>query len=308
MNQLPIDLKQLRYFIHVAEFESFTQAANYLDVAQPILSRQIRRLETTLGKSLLIRTGRGVTLNDSGKILLQYSRQIMMLIEQINDDLIQGNLAGSISIGIPPTLSRIIAVPLTKLFCHTLPDAKLIITEAMTSTIEDRIADGRLNMGLLYNSNRSQDLDLEVLASENLYLIAPKTYQFPQTNTLSLNDIKDIPLILPSYPNTFRKLIELEMTKVALKPNVILEMNSINTIIELIVEGLGCGILSQKIISTLNQSDQEKVQAIKLPSLESRIYFAVSNKRNITKTQSLTQKIIRDIVNIYFSPNYGACS
>ena len=68
---LPIDLKQLRYFIHIAEFGSFTKAADYLDVAQPLLSRQIRRLETTLGKSLLIRTGRGVTLNDSGKILLQ---------------------------------------------------------------------------------------------------------------------------------------------------------------------------------------------------------------------------------------------
>lgn len=301
MNQLPIDLKQLRYFIHVAELGSFTQAANYLDVAQPILSRQIRRLETTLGKSLLIRTGRGVTLNDSGKILLQYSRQIMALMEQVNDELIQGSLAGSISIGIPPTLSRILSVPLTKLFRQTLPDAKLIITEAMTSSIEDRIAGGQLNMGLLYNSNRSQDLDLEVLASENLYLIAPKTFQFPQTDALSLNDIKDIPLILPSYPNTFRKLIELEMTKASLKPNVILEMNSINTIIELIVEGLGCGILSQKIISTLSQDDQTKVQAIKLPCLESKIYLASSNKRNTTKTQSLTQKVILDIVDEYFS-------
>lgn len=301
MNQLPIDLKQLRYFIHVAELGSFTQAANYLDVAQPILSRQIRRLETTLGKSLLIRTGRGVTLNDSGKILLQYSRQIMALMEQVNDELIQGSLAGSISIGIPPTLSRILSVPLTKLFRQTLPDAKLIITEAMTSSIEDRIAGGQLNMGLLYNSNRSQDLDLEVLASENLYLIAPKTFQFPKKNALSLNEIKDIPLILPSYPNTFRKLIELEMTKASLKPNVILEMNSINTIIELIVEGLGCGILSQKIISTLSQDDQTKVQAIKLPCLESKIYLAYSNKRNTTKTQSLTQKVILDIVDEYFS-------
>lgn len=301
MKHLPIDLKQLRYFIHVAELGSFTQAANYLDIAQPILSRQIRRLETTLGKSLLIRTGRGVSLNDSGKILLQYSRQIMALMEQVHDELVQGSLAGSISIGIPPTLSRILSVPLTKLFRQILPDARLIITEAMTSTIEDRIAGGRLNMGLLYNSNRSQDLELEVLASENLYLIAPKTFKLPEKSSLFLADIQDIPLILPSYPNTFRKLVELEMTKVALKPNVILEMNSINTIIELIVEGLGCGILSQKILYTLSLEDQSKLQAIRIPCLESRLYLAMSNKRNITKTQSITQKIILDVVDQYFS-------
>lgn len=303
MKDLPIDLKQLKYFIHVAELGSFTQAANYLDVAQPILSRQIRRLETTLGKSLLIRTGRGVTLNDSGKVLLEYSRQIMSLIDQVHDELIQGTLSGNIAIGIPPTLSRILSVPLTKKFREKLPEAKLIITESMTSTIEEKIADGRLNMGLLYNSNRSQDLDLKVLASENLYLIAPRNFPLKNYTTLSLEEASEIPLILPSYPNTFRKLIELEMTKSSLKPQVILEMNSINTIIELIVEGLGCGILSQKIIDTLNTEDQAKIKAVCMPSLKSKLYLATSNKHNITKTQKLTQEIILEVIHQYFPSN-----
>lgn len=297
---LLIDLKQLRYFIHVAEFGSFTKAADYLDVAQPLLSRQIRKLETTLGKSLLIRTGRGVTLNDSGKILLRYSREIMALMEQVYEELIQGNLAGNISIGIPPTLARILSVPLTKVFREILPDAKLIITEAMTSTIEDRITTGRLDMGLLYNSNRSQDLELQILATENLYLIAPKAFHFKQSTALSLQEIENTPLILPSYPNTFRKLIELEMAKVGLKPNVILEMNSINTIIELIVEGLGCGILSKNILLTLSKEDQNKLQAIKLPCLESSLYLATSNKKNLTKTQETMQKIILKLIKHYF--------
>lgn len=296
---LPIDFKQLQYFIHVAEFGSFTKAADFLDVAQPLLSRQIRRLETTLGKSLFIRTGRGVTLNDSGKILLQYSREIMFLMSQVHDELVQGNLAGSVSIGIPPTLARIISVPLTKLFRDILPEARLIITEAMTSTIEDRIATGRLDMGLLYNSSRSKDLELQVLATENLFLIAPNTFEFSSSKFLTLKEIKDIPLILPTYPNTFRKLIEFEMTKAGLKPHVILEMNSINTILELIVEGLGCGILSQKILLTLSKDEQKKVKAIKLPSLESRIYLATSNKKNTTKIQETMREEILKLSDIY---------
>lgn len=296
----PIEIKQLRYFIHVAEFGSFTKAADYLDVAQPLLSRQIRKLETTLGKSLLIRTGRGVMLNDSGKILLQHSREIMFLMSQVHEELVQGNLAGSISIGIPPTLARILSVPLTKVFRQTLPDARLIITEAMTSTIEDRIATGRLDMGLLYNSSRSQNLELQVLATENLFLIAPISLQLENSDALTLEILKNIPLILPSYPNTFRKLVEFEMTKTGLKPNVILEMNSINTIIELIVEGLGCGILSKKILTTLSKDDQAKLQAIKLPSLESRLFLATSNKKNTTKTQETMRKLVLKLVEDHF--------
>lgn len=300
MNNLPIDLKQLRYFIHVAEFGSFTQAANHLDVAQPILSRQIRKLETTLGKSLLIRNGRGVSLTDSGHILLQYSREILTLVGHVYEELVQGNLSGHISIGIPPTLARMLSVALTKKFHTAMPEARLIITEAMTSAIEDRIITGRLDMGLLYNTNRSQELDLQVLAKENLYLIAPKEYQFGDKKELRLQDIAGLPLILPSYPNTFRKLIEVEMTKSGLKPNVILEMNSINTIIELIVEGLGCGLLSRKILNTLSEDDRNKIQAICVPSLESRLYLATSNKRMITKTQTTMLQIIHGLINEYF--------
>lgn len=299
MNLL-IEIKQLRYFIHVAEFGSFTKASDYLDVAQPLLSRQIRKLETTLGKSLLTRTGRGVILNDSGEILLQYSREVMFLMSQIHEELVQGKPAGNISIGIPPTVAQILSVPLTKLFRKTLPDARLIITEAMTSTIEDRITTGRLDMGLLYNSNRSQNLELQVLATENLFLIAPTSLKLGKIESLTLEELKDIPLILPSHPNTFRKLIELEMTKIGLKPNVILEMNSINTIIELIVEGLGCGILSQKILLTLSQEDQNKLQAIKLPSLESRLFLATSNKKNTTKTQEIMREIVLKLIDDYF--------
>lgn len=301
MKNLPIDLKQLRYFIHVAEFGSFTKAANHLDVAQPILSRQIRKLETTLGKSLLIRNGRGVSLTDSGHILLQYSREILTLVGHIYEELVQGSLSGHISIGIPPTLSRMLSVSLTKQFHKALPEARLVITEAMTATIEDRIITGRLDMGLLYNTSRSQELDLQVLAKENLYLIAPKEYEFNNKNQLQLEDVAGLPLILPSYPNTFRKLIEVEMTKSGLKPNVILEMNSIHTIIELIVEGVGCGILSQKILKTLNNEDRNKLNAICIPALESRLYLATSNKRMITKTQTTMLQIIHSLINEYFN-------
>ena len=77
-----IDLKQLSYFTHVAELGSYTRAAEFTNVAQPVLSRQIRKLEIDLRQNLLIRHGRGVMLTDAGKILLKHSRLILRQLEQ----------------------------------------------------------------------------------------------------------------------------------------------------------------------------------------------------------------------------------
>ena len=74
-----MDLKQLEYYVHVAELGSFTRAANVLNVAQPALSRQIRLLEVELRQNLLVRNGRGVTTTEAGKLLLEHGRGILHL-------------------------------------------------------------------------------------------------------------------------------------------------------------------------------------------------------------------------------------
>src|SRR5690625_7264949 len=81
-----MDLKQLKYFTKVAELGSYTRAAEVLNVAQPVLSRQIRRLETELHQNLFIRHGRGVTLSDAGHTLLEHSRLILQQLTQAEED------------------------------------------------------------------------------------------------------------------------------------------------------------------------------------------------------------------------------
>ena len=102
-----VELKQLKYFMHVAELGSYTRAAEVIDVAQPVLSRQIRQLEIELRQNLLIRHGRGVVLTDSGRTLLKHVNIIMDQIDEAYEDLSlsDGKLAGHITIGLPPTVA-----------------------------------------------------------------------------------------------------------------------------------------------------------------------------------------------------------
>lgn len=103
-----MDLKQLKYFMHVAELGSYTRAADFLGVAQPLLSRQIRLLETELRHNLLNRHGRGVSLTDSGRILLDHCRVIQHRRRCHQEDLSASSskLTGHITLGLPPTVAR----------------------------------------------------------------------------------------------------------------------------------------------------------------------------------------------------------
>jgi LysR family nitrogen assimilation transcriptional regulator len=111
-----MDLKQLEYFVRVAELGSFTKAALALDVAQPALSRQVRLLEVELRQNLLIRNGRGATPTDAGKLLLEHGRGILHQVERAREELgrVRGALAGRVAIGLPPSLARVMTVPLTR--------------------------------------------------------------------------------------------------------------------------------------------------------------------------------------------------
>ncbi|MDE1950493.1 MAG: LysR family transcriptional regulator, partial [Burkholderiales bacterium] len=82
-----MDLKQLDYFVHVAELGSFTRAATVLRVAQPALSRQVRALEVELRQPLFDRNGRGVTLTEAGKRLLAHGRGILQQVDRARQDL-----------------------------------------------------------------------------------------------------------------------------------------------------------------------------------------------------------------------------
>lgn len=119
-----MDLKQIEYFVRVAELGSFTRASVVLDIAQPALSRQVRLLEVELRQNLLVRNGRGATPTEAGKLLLEHGRGILHQVERAREELgrVRGALAGRVAIGLPPSIAKVLTVPLTRAFRVKLPD------------------------------------------------------------------------------------------------------------------------------------------------------------------------------------------
>ena len=148
-----MNLRQLDYFVRVAELGSFSKAAQILNIAQPALSRQVRLLETDLRATLLQRTGRGVVLTEAGKRLFDHSVGILQLVSRVREDIesSRGEPAGRIVVGLPPSMGRLLTLPLVEEFRRVLPKARLAIVEGLSTHLSEWISTGRVDLGLLYN-------------------------------------------------------------------------------------------------------------------------------------------------------------
>ena len=300
-----MDLKQLEYFVRVAELGSFTRASISLDIAQPALSRQIRLLEVELRQNLLTRNGRGAVPTEAGKLLLEHGRgilhQVSLTIEELGAA--RGALAGKVSIGLPPSLSKLITVPLARAFREHLPQAQLTLTEGFSLLMHEGLRVGNLDMAVLYNPEQSSDLEMATLHEDELSLISPaeknsskssKTTAKP--HTVSLSDVAELPLILPSRPNAFRILIESELMGLGKRPNVILEVDGLNAILNLVKEGMGHAVLPSYTLSNFDNASPFIVKAIQSPSIKSQLMLVWSSRRPTTQTQKKAMEIVKQVV------------
>ncbi|MDO4433063.1 MAG: LysR family transcriptional regulator [Alysiella sp.] len=300
-----MDLKQLKYFMHVAELGSYTRAAEYLNVAQPILSRQIRQLETELRRSLLIRHGRGVQLTEAGSTLLRHCRQIDQQIEQVKEDLsiASGKITGRIVLGVPPTVSRLLSVDIVKHFRAELPDASISISEGLTANLQEQLQLGRIHVALLNNPGHNPELKTRLINREHLYLIAPvNDARFSKDKPITADLLATLPLIMPRTPNTYRTLFEREMARLNQKHNIVLEIDSIETTLALVAEEMGYAILSPRAVSDFSKKNLFQAVPLRNPILDNHLFLAISAKHAQTRLQKALLRIVGEVCAAYFPP------
>lgn len=293
-----MDLKQLEYFVRVAELGSFTRAAVALNVAQPALSRQIRLLEVELRQNLLLRNGRGATPTDAGKLLLAHGRGILHQVERAKEELgrVRGALAGHVAIGLPPSLARVLTVPLTRLFREQLPEASLSITEGLSATMQEWLITGRLDLAVLYNAQPVPEIEIAPLLDEEIWLVQPRPpglAEDPPPPPLPLVEVARLPLVIPSRPNALRMHVETEMAAIGCRPQVSLEIDGVSAILDLVAEGMGAALLSANAVASSIRPSAYRLRRID-PPLRTRLSLATSSQRPATLTQEAAQRLIHE--------------
>ena len=303
-----MDLKQLEYFVRVAEMGSFTRAALALDIAQPALSRQVRLLEVELHQSLLTRNGRGAIPTEAGQLLLAHGRGILHQVERAREELgrVRGSLAGRVAVGLPTSLARVLTVPLTRAFRQQMPDATISISEGLSVAMQESLMNGRLDIAVLYNAQPGFETEITPLLEENLLLVQarpPGLPEDPAPGPVSLQEVAGLPLVIPSRPNAIRMHVESEMANIGCRLKIALEIDGVSAILDLVADGAGSAVLSRNAVDSSVRPSAYTVRPIANPALRTKVSLATSSQRPTTLTQQATLALIKETVARIIKPD-----
>jgi LysR family nitrogen assimilation transcriptional regulator len=293
-----MDLKQLDYFVHVAELGSFTKASDILGVVQSALSRHVRKLEVEMGQNLLHRDGRGVSPTEAGKRLLAHGHGILMQVQRARQEVadVRGAPVGHVVIGLPHSLGRMLTVPFVIQFQRRFPQAQLSITEGLTSHLHEWLLAGRLDIALLHDPVPSPALETMPLQQDDYFLLCPHTGKTRPAKTVPLAELASYPLILPRRPHPMRMLIETQLANIGKKPQVALEIDAVPAIADLVAEGLGYGLVTMNAARARSGATKFDFRRITGPELRSVLVVAISAERPSTTLAQQTVALLRQFV------------
>ncbi len=201
-----MDLRQLRYFVAVAERGGFGAAASALNVAQSALSRHIKQLEHELGGTLLERGARGVSVTESGKVLLARGRWLLGAVDDIKAEVRTENRepSGTVRLGAPSSLADTLYAPLAKIFVERFPRVRLELSEGLTEAMSDRLLRAELDIAIITVPEPNDHLDYETLMVEQVFLIGPPRDPLLQSGKITRKQFNTLPAgVLPLSRNPF---------------------------------------------------------------------------------------------------------
>lgn len=242
-----MELHQLRYLVLLAEELSFTRAAARAKVAQPALSKQVRKLEDELGVPLVDRTSRRVRMTAHGVALAQRARRVLAELDEARAEVRDTTalLGGRVTIGVSPTPGPLDVAQLLGTFHAEHPGVELALREELSLTLAGRLRGDELDVAFVSAigaADRAR-LTLQPLAREPLVAILPPSHRRAGAARLRVGDLRDESLIAFAAGATIRETVTTAAAHAGFAPRVAFETYDPHRARALVAHGLGVAIV-----------------------------------------------------------------
>jgi len=292
-----MNLRRLKYFVKIVDIGSLTQAAEVLHIAQPALSQQVATLENELDQQLLIRTKRGVTPTEAGKILYAHARTILRQCEQAQTAVINAGqtLTGQVSIGLAPgTAASSLTMPLLQTVREQFPEVLVYLHENSGASLNEKVMDGQLDMAVLYDRAPSAGITSLPLMKEELYLVGAT--DCPGQN-VDLADVAGMSLFLPRDYSAVRKRVDEAFSLRRLSARIIGEIESIATLTAAVASGMGVTVLPESAARALVSSTNAWMARINSPTLNLPLSLNISARAPLSPSAQAVKNILLSLLN-----------
>lgn len=275
-----MELRQLKYFVKVAELLSFSKAAKSLYITQSTLSQQIKQLEDELDVALLFRNNHKVTLTEAGETFLKGAKKTLAEADDNKAkilDIASGH-RGILNIGVTYSFGSILTESVLA-FKKEYPDVALNVTYRSMMELMEMVSDGNLDFALSFRSSEKIDnVESHILFDNKLCIVVRENHPLTRKEFVRLADLENYELILPSAGLQARSAFENIIADRNLNLKVAIESNEVNSILNLLRKSNYATILSETVIlehdglTTINIDDAEC-------SMEGCIHFCINRYR-----------------------------
>lgn len=248
-----MNLKQLRYFLVVAEEKQITAAAKRLYIAQPPLSYQLKQLERELDAKLFKRTAHGIELTDAGQIFQSYANEIISLAQNAENQVhktISGEL-GTIAIGMASSSTGLIPMNSFNELRKYYPEISFDIYEDNTYGILDKLEKKTIDLGIVRTPYNQTGLNTKTLTTEKMMAVSVDP-DFQQKKELRIKDLADQPLII--Y-RRFEDIFNQTFAHHGLKPFYAVKCDDSRTAITWAKRKMGVALVPESIATTYAQEN-----------------------------------------------------
>lgn len=293
-----MELRQLRYFVAIVDHGSLSRAARVLHVAQPALTQQIRQLEDELGAQLLHRSAQGVMSTDAGKTFYEHAQAILKQVEDAKSAVAQSTdkPAGTVTLGIPQSVSGAFALPLLTAVRGTYPEISLQLTEELSGNLIEQLKSGRINLALLFDDGQLTSFAATPLVEEDMMFITRADSRFaPKKKSVSLAQAVRAPLILPGLQHGVRPRIENIVRAAGLSIDNIIDINSIAILKSALLADIGATILPVAPVLSEIEHGQMIAHPITGASISRTVSLCSSRNIPLTNAAAAVRRLVLDV-------------
>ncbi|WP_341837236.1 LysR substrate-binding domain-containing protein [Chitinophaga pollutisoli] len=289
-----MELRQLRYFIKAKELLNFTEAARQLHISQSTLSQQIAQLEDELGALLFDRIGKRIALTEAGQLFAGYALQSIHKAEsglQVLRDL--NNMhTGEIRIGLTYGLRPILAPALIR-FMQTWPGIKIQVVLGTSAELLEKLSHLDLDFILTFHeAEKEKQFRYQMLFESPMTIVMAPDMPLAKKKSVSLEDAARLPLALPSQGYSTRAFISHVLSQKNLSPNITLEINDINMLLEVIRSGSWYSILVR---TSVKQEDGVVAVPITGKGMQRKAMIISLNESYEKKSVTAFHKLLKEM-------------
>src|ERR1700744_1147260 len=290
-----MDLKQMQYFLCLAQERNVTRAARRLNIVQPALSMQIAKLETTLGKQLFFRTAQGMSLTSAGEEFERLVAPIIKDIDRAREEMarLDGKVAGRVSIGMINSAAQSILPVSTLRIAKAYPDIELSICEGYSETMLEWVLAGQLDLAIVNARQRGGAPAMQPILDEEMMLAHAASSEGSLPKQVSFPALKKLDLVIPSRRHGLRRILDETAANAGFALSPRLEMDTLPAI---------CGVVASTSMSTILpgialRADPEAgtTRAHRLrPSLTRSIAWVSNPRRVMSSAMQAVMQIVSD--------------